>query len=1026
MNAIKEFKNPSAKYRGKPFWAWNGKLDVEEVRRQMRVFKQMGLGGGFMHSRVGLATPYLSQEWFDVINGCVAEAREQKMEAWLYDEDRWPSGAAGGLVTQHEQFRMRYLKLSVYTPGTVKLSGKELGVFLAEVDGTSVKNVQRADKRSVKKAPKNLRVFVFSCEIDRPSPWFNNQTYLDTMSKEAVAAFISNTHDTYAGRNSSDFGDSIPGIFTDEPNYGGHSFNNNSGRVPWTDAVPDVFQQRYGYNLLNALPELFFNIDSTSFSKVRRDYHDCITYLFVQHYAKQIYEWCEQHGLQSTGHVLMEETLTSQTNVVGSAMRFYEYMQAPGIDILCGEILSRAGGKAPEYMTAKQCCSVLSQFGRTWMLSELYGCTGWHLTLAEHKAVGDWQAALGVNLRCPHLAFYTMLGQAKRDYPASISYQSPWWRDYHVVEDYFSRVNLLMTQGAAVRDVAVIHPIESAWAAFVPGERPTAEKINEQLETVQKILLEEHFDFDYVDEDILARHGKVVKNMLRVAKCSYRTVVVPPMLTMRESTLKFLTAFKKGGGTVVFVDPVCPRINAEICAKVIDLASQCICVPLARTDIVQALAAVKELRRISITTSTGRQYHPVLYMLRHDSRSGCWYVFITHSRQDTDSGELQIELPCAGQVQEWDARSGEVFRVKADRKRNSVKFTTSLPPCGSRLFVVNPAADRLLRCRPAYHEIRRTSLVRKKWGVMRDEPNAFPLDRPAVSLNGEGFQEPEEILKVDRVVRLKMGLEPRGGRMVQPWVRQAQVSDARLPLILRFSFEVQSLPAGPCHLVIETPARFTICLNGTSLSADNETGWWIDKSFRKLLVAPWMLKLGLNELELSIDYCAEDGLEALYFTGEFGFKWRGITPVITALPQEISCGNWVSKGFACYSGALTYATTFSPKPKPGERVFIELPDWQGTIAKIRVNGVLAAALPWAPYEADVTSLLHAGKNTLEIEIVSSRRNLLGPLHFTNKYPAWTGSSEFVTSDKNWTDKYISVPYGMMKAPVLSFRTKKTG
>ena len=95
MNAIKEFKNPSAKYRGKPFWAWNGKLDVEEVRRQMRVFKQMGLGGGFMHSRVGLATPYLSQEWFDVINGCVAEAREQKMEAWLYDEDRWPSGAAG-------------------------------------------------------------------------------------------------------------------------------------------------------------------------------------------------------------------------------------------------------------------------------------------------------------------------------------------------------------------------------------------------------------------------------------------------------------------------------------------------------------------------------------------------------------------------------------------------------------------------------------------------------------------------------------------------------------------------------------------------------------------------------------------------------------------------------------------------------------------------------------------------------------------------------------------------------------------
>ena len=49
---------------------------------------------------------------------------------------------------------------------------------------------------------------------------------------------------------------------------------------------------------------------------------------------------------------------------------------------------------------------------------------------SPHKAVGDWQALFGINLRCPHLSWYTMEGEAKRDYPASIFYQSAWWKDY--------------------------------------------------------------------------------------------------------------------------------------------------------------------------------------------------------------------------------------------------------------------------------------------------------------------------------------------------------------------------------------------------------------------------------------------------------------------------------------------------------------------------------------------------------------------------------------------------------------------
>lgn len=122
---------------------------------------------------------------------------------------------------------------------------------------------------------------------------------------------------------------------------------------------------------------------------------------------------------------------------------------------------------AYEYDTAKQTASVLHQMGRTWMLSELYGCTGWDFPLEGHKAVGDWQMALGVNVRCHHLSWYTMKGEAKRDYPASIFFQSPWWEHYHHIEDYYSRCHVALTQGEPSRRVAVLHPIESMWLKFV-------------------------------------------------------------------------------------------------------------------------------------------------------------------------------------------------------------------------------------------------------------------------------------------------------------------------------------------------------------------------------------------------------------------------------------------------------------------------------------------------------------------------------------------------------------------------------
>ena len=100
-----EFKNPSKEYRGAPFWAWNCKLKKEELLRQITCLKEMGFGGFYMHSRSGMDTEYLGKDFMELVKACVDKAEDEDMLAWLYDEDRWPSGAAGGYLTKNKKFR---------------------------------------------------------------------------------------------------------------------------------------------------------------------------------------------------------------------------------------------------------------------------------------------------------------------------------------------------------------------------------------------------------------------------------------------------------------------------------------------------------------------------------------------------------------------------------------------------------------------------------------------------------------------------------------------------------------------------------------------------------------------------------------------------------------------------------------------------------------------------------------------------------------------------------------------------------
>ncbi len=225
------FHNPPSPYRGTPFWAWNDRLDSARLLRQLEWFREMGMGGVFMHPRTGLDTEYLGTEFLECVVACTEKAASLGMQAWLYDEDRWPSGYAGGLITRDPACRERYLLFTprpygpeppeLNLPQEWPMARNERGRLLARyqvqlVDGCLAHYRRLCEDEP---APAGGTVWYAYLETQMPCAGWNNQTLGDILNPAVTQQFLTVTHERYAAAVGGYFGTAIPGIFTDEPHF---------------------------------------------------------------------------------------------------------------------------------------------------------------------------------------------------------------------------------------------------------------------------------------------------------------------------------------------------------------------------------------------------------------------------------------------------------------------------------------------------------------------------------------------------------------------------------------------------------------------------------------------------------------------------------------------------------------------------------------------------------------------------------------------------------------------------------------
>ncbi|MBR2692881.1 MAG: hypothetical protein IKE69_01580, partial [Thermoguttaceae bacterium] len=242
---------------------WNDKTDTESIRTVYDELASQGVKQTFFYPTFGLASEYLSEEFFREFERSLAEAKRRGMKLWLYDEYSWPSGFAGGKLIE---------ALPTAAASSLAFSG-----LAVDTDTALPENALAVYRREDRLA---------------------GGVYCDMMQKGVTEKFIELTHEGYLKHSGGEFGKTIPGIFTDEMTLC------RCGPFPWTDDLPEWFEKKFGYSIFEVLPLLSDGADTvlpdgrtvTSF-EARHHYLSTLLDLIVQRWSKPIFRFCEEHDI---------------------------------------------------------------------------------------------------------------------------------------------------------------------------------------------------------------------------------------------------------------------------------------------------------------------------------------------------------------------------------------------------------------------------------------------------------------------------------------------------------------------------------------------------------------------------------------------------------------------------------------------------------------------------------------------------------------------------------------------------------
>lgn len=499
------------------FEDWVGTTD-ELIRQRVRALAATGLGGLVTNVRI---QNYLRDDasW-DILRRGVRIAHEEGLRVWIYDEEGYPSGAAGGLVLAKEP-------------------GVEAQGLIRTMDG---KGAVRYD------------VITLYESTHATENFYKKRHIPNILDPVAVATFLALTHDHYA-RVLEPIGEYVEAFFTDEPALITAYIPKDREypqTLPWHPRIPEEFRARKGYDLLPHRESLFADVGPED-RKIRCDFYDVIADLCAETYFGGLQQWCHAHRVSSSGHLLGEETMVWQTDFDGDPFACYRKFDIPGIDMILSD---------PEKIMAKDYFMVPKIAGSA---TRLQGKKRLMCEISDFFGMMDKKPATTAQMQCTAGILYSSgVTDLCSYYPLSFAPASELKpmeipdAEYKHYTAFVSRLNYFFTGGTIDARVAVVYPLNSLRSHFTPSHRsmyephPNADVrfLDEKFTSLCRNLLQQQIDFDIVDERSLAGAALEGKT-LAAGERRYSMILLPPIDTLRLASMEVISRFVDAGGSVL-------------------------------------------------------------------------------------------------------------------------------------------------------------------------------------------------------------------------------------------------------------------------------------------------------------------------------------------------------------------------------------------------------------------------------------------------------------------------------------------
>ncbi len=564
------------------FWALNDACEDATIERMIDGFAKGGVAAVCLHPRPGLLKPYGGQAWFDFIRRTVDRCAARGLDVWLYDEDPFPSGGAGGRITmEHPEYRAMAIHriepvaaperkgLYCFSPGTLLWCG-----WVNEKTGKTIDltpQVGLVRRKWIKLDPWNSRYYypatpLYSCprawtkdpeyavEVEKVPPGFKLLAFVaqavaaeqwpdepDRLNPEVTRLFLQRTHERYAAAVGDRFGRQIKAVFSDEPKY--------DGTFPWTHGMFRAFRRQFGYDLPPRLWQLFAATTDPQSMLTRLNYRQWCGERFCSAWAEPVGRWCREHRLALVGHISPEDDPVEQVQCVSNLLPVFPNFAVPGFDLIIPAV---GDHKHPLInLGVLSATSAAQQLDKPGVLSESLACSGLKFTAPQAGRILRWQLMMGVTTHVIHCAYNSTEGLRLIDAPPDFGPQSPLWPGMVSLGHEMARLQGAIRDTRQIAPVAIVWPIRS-FDAQPPASFTDASPLRDEFVRLVQMCLDRQVGIHFLDEADLWR-AQLVGRELRLGKARYSQVLLAACPVVHAKTLAKLHAAAQAGVPVMRV-----------------------------------------------------------------------------------------------------------------------------------------------------------------------------------------------------------------------------------------------------------------------------------------------------------------------------------------------------------------------------------------------------------------------------------------------------------------------------------------